>query len=121
MSENLNDTARGHEVFTKEAHVGDNLVANGPNFSVTKEQREREAKYRAALRFAEAGFPVVPLVRKDQYGKNFPQWVLAVPAQTPGSTDPAQLKAWFLSNPDWEIAIAPAGGIGHLLSGRPKR
>jgi hypothetical protein len=92
-----------------ETHIANNLTANSANFPVTKKQQEWEAKYRAALRFAEASLPVVPL--KLSGGKEYQAWKLAVPAGTPGSIDPAQLEAWFMTNPDWEIAIAPPEGL----------
>jgi hypothetical protein len=76
-----------------------------------------------ALRFAEAVFPVIPLrcesMRKGQNGKNYPHWVLAVPAGTPGSVDPTQLRAWFISSEDREIAIALPKRLGKLYVYKP--
>jgi hypothetical protein len=58
----------------------------------------------------------VPIVATER--QRFITWTLAVPAATPGSIDPAQLEAWFLSSPDcadWGIGIALPEQLGELM------
>ena len=85
---------------------------------VREDRQKLETNYRAALRFAEAGIPVLPLrlgfMRKGWAGTEHPDWVPAVPAGTPGSVDPTQLEAWFKSKAQREIGISLPEGLGIL-------
>src|SRR5215472_485439 len=98
-----------------------NAPADGSAAEIGHLSTNEQGIYQAALRFAEAGLPVVPFMRGFiKIGRSTRMgWQPAVPAGTPGSVDPAQLEAWFASNPDWEIGIALPEQIGMLKVSMP--